>query len=259
MGTPGTSHDLVISVVSHGHGAMIGDLLQGLSRCSEPDFTVVLTRNLPEADGFSRSSLPFPLVEIVNEAPQGFGANHNAAFRRLKSRYFCVLNPDIRVHDNPFPSLIETLNQPGIGLVAPRIVGPGGESQDSARRFLSPWELARRILFRASRRGPERMGEKPDWVAGMFMLFRSETYDRLSGFDPRYFMYCEDADICVRLRRLGLGIALVPEVQAIHDARRASHRSFRHLYWHVKSLLRFMMTHPRPPSFPPVRTLPTTR
>jgi len=84
----------------------------------------------------------------------------------------------------------------------------------------------------------------PDWVAGMFMLFPAHIYQEMSGFDERYFMYCEDADICMRLSQRGYKTQLVFHAQAVHDARRASHRTMPHLRWHVSSLLRFFFKYP---------------
>ena len=79
----------------------------------------------------------------------------------------------------------------------------------------------------------------PDWVAGMFMVLRSETFRAAGGFDEGYFLYYEDVDLCWRLQRSGLRAALLPTVRAIHDARRSSHRKLRYLLWHGKSMLRF--------------------
>ena len=74
----------------------------------------------------------------------------------------------------------------------------------------------------------------------MFILFRSEAYMQVKGFDERYFMYYEDADIGRRLARKGWKTMLEPNTTVIHDAQRASHRSIRHLQWHLKSMFRFL-------------------
>ena len=79
-------------------------------------------------------------------------------------------------------------------------------------------------------------------LAGMFMLFRSEVFRRLGGFDERYFLYYEDVDLCLRLRQLGYDVLLEPGAEALHDARRASRSSPRHLLWHARSLARFLIT-----------------
>jgi hypothetical protein len=85
----------------------------------------------------------------------------------------------------------------------------------------------------------------PDWVAGMFMLFRNELFREIGGFDERYFLYYEDVDLCFRLRQHGYDVVLVPDARAAHFAQRQSHRNPRYLLWHVRSLVRFLLSRGR--------------
>ncbi|MGH8671273.1 MAG: glycosyltransferase, partial [Burkholderiales bacterium] len=178
---------------------------------------------------------------------KGFAANHNAAFRFAKADCFCVLNPDIQLKEDPFPALLGALGDSGIGVVAPRILSPAGEIENSARRFPTLPAILKKALGIARTRDYE-IGNAPihpEWVAGMFMLFRSETFRKLGGFDERYFLYYEDVDLCLRLRHAGYDVLLMPQVSAIHDARRQSHRNLRYLLMHTTSLLRFLYTQRR--------------
>ena len=79
----------------------------------------------------------------------------------------------------------------------------------------------------------------------MFMVFRTGVFKELGGFDERYFLYYEDVDLCLRLRHAGYEVILLPQVSAIHDARRQSHRNLRYLVIHASSLLRFLYTRQR--------------
>lgn len=227
-----------VSVVSHGHGEMVNRLVRQLLACPEVG-QVILTRNIPEATMFvvdERVSV------IDNASPHGFGANHNAAFRRCRLPFFCVLNPDIELRGNPFPALLERIGNGG-AVVAPLIVGPTGQPEDSARRFPTVSSLAAKALGGADGRYHVAPGEPErcvDWLAGMFLLFASADFRQLAGFDERYFLYYEDVDICARAWRAGLTVKVVPSVSAMHDARRDSHRSLRHLRWHLASMLRFL-------------------
>lgn len=232
-----------ISVVSHRHGALVHDLLRDIERCCT-GVEVLLTVNVEEALAFDSASFAFPLRIIRNARVKGFGANHNAAFKHATGGYFCVLNPDIRLSTDPFPVLTRALLDQDVGVVAPRITSPGGETEDSARRFPTLGVIARKALTGAPHHDYQVAGERlrPEWVAGMFMLIRYEVFRRLGGFDERYFLYYEDVDLCLRLRRLGLDIVLEPGAEALHDARRASRNSLRHLLWHVRSLARFLIT-----------------
>jgi hypothetical protein len=76
----------------------------------------------------------------------------------------------------------------------------------------------------------------------MFMLFPACTYQSVGGFDERYFLYYEDVDLCARLRLLGHEIVLCPDATVMHHARRASHRNFRYLRWHLGSMARFFLS-----------------
>jgi N-acetylglucosaminyl-diphospho-decaprenol L-rhamnosyltransferase len=74
----------------------------------------------------------------------------------------------------------------------------------------------------------------------MFMLFRSDAFRQVGGFDERYFLYYEDVDICRRLRAGGHGIVFEPRAEVIHDARRASRRRLRQALHHLRSAIRFL-------------------
>jgi GT2 family glycosyltransferase len=239
-----SSAQVTASIVSHGHGAMVTSLLMDLAKQCGSSVNVILTLNIQESLMVNEGLFPFRLEVIRNASPNGFGANHNAAFMHSRSAYFCVLNPDIRIHENPFPQLVNAIRQPDVGVVAPKIVGPTGCIEDSARRFPTPWLIARKLfgLSAGLDYRIDQMTQSPDWVAGMFMLFRKDVFAELAGFDKRYFMYYEDVDLCRRLRKRGYDVRLLPSVTAMHDARRKSHRSLRHLRWHLASMLRFMTT-----------------
>jgi GT2 family glycosyltransferase len=74
----------------------------------------------------------------------------------------------------------------------------------------------------------------------MFMLFPSEAFRAAGGFDPRFFLYYEDVDLCARLRTLGYACVYQPETAVIHDARRASRRDLRLMGIHAVSALRYL-------------------
>lgn len=233
--------EVTISVVSHGQAALVSRLLSDLQKNCEIPFKVILTLNIEETLPFDNAGLGFPIEVIRNSTSKGFAENHNAAFKHAKTGYFCVLNPDIRLNQDPFPALIEQATDPATGVVGPLIVNPSGKIEDSARRFPTPWGILKKLLPGAPSLDYEisLYPFSPDWIGGMFMLFRSELFSRIGGFDEDYFLYYEDVDLCWRFRHEGFRVLLVPSVRAVHDARRESHRQIRYLFWHVESMLRF--------------------
>ena len=103
---------VTVSIVSHGHGAMVLPLLHDISVHCGSRINVIVTLNIPESFTVRDDDFPFPVRILRNDLPKGFGANHNAAFNESKSDYFCILNPDIRIEMDPFPALIEDLAIP---------------------------------------------------------------------------------------------------------------------------------------------------
>jgi GT2 family glycosyltransferase len=202
---------------------------------------IILTLNTPEPIQLPSNS---KLVCIFNEAPKGFGANHNVAFEHCTTPYFCVLNPDISFVQNPFPRLIEGFSNPSVGLVAPIIKSPDGKIEDSARHFITPISLIRRYLSNDDGSYSIVEGGKcfcPEWVAGMFMLFGAPTYKEIGGFDEGYYLYVEDVDICTRVWISGKQILLILEAAVIHDAQRASRANLRFMRWHISGLIRYFV------------------
>ncbi len=236
---------VTVSVVSHQQGELISWLLADLAKFPEIA-KVIIIHNLPE----STVKIPISLIEkveaIMNSSPKGFSANHNLAFARCATPYFCVVNPDIRLQENPFPGLLNQFSAENLALCAPAILNPDGLIEDSARRFPTPFAILKKLLKIADGRynySLDALPFSPDWVGGMFMLMRSSCYKRLGGFDEKFFLYYEDVDLCVRLRKAGFGISLVPATQVEHAARRTSHHNLVYLKWHIKSMLRFFAKH----------------
>lgn len=212
---------------------LLGDLQAAASRIDK----VIVTRNVPEADVLSDLALSFPLEFIDNPQPKGFGANHNAAFRHCTSPWFLVLNPDVRLDRDALGTLVDQAPAAS-GVVAPRIMEPGKAEPEPHRGHLTPFEIMGRWFH------PEYDAPQAEWVAGMFMLFPAAAFAEVGGFDEKFFMYVEDADLCARLRLAGWRISVNESVRVLHDAQRASDRHWRHLGWHWASMLKWWFSAP---------------
>jgi len=238
MAIPATpSPAITISIVSHGQLELVRPLLDQIDRFSRALVArVVLTLNIPESDApLAGGRWGFPIERIENAAPKGFGANHNQAFERCTTPWFLVLNPDIRLDADVLAPLVAQA-APDAGLLTPRIFEPGREGPEPHRKLLTPFEIL-------GRKRPGYVQPRvPAWIPGLFMLFRSETYRGIGGFDERFFMYGEDFDICARMRLAGWSLQVGENLRARHEAQRESHRSRLHLYWHVTSLLKVWLS-----------------
>jgi GT2 family glycosyltransferase len=204
---------------------------------------IILTKNIPETLVIQHSQ---KLLILDNVRTVGFGKNHNTAFKFAAGKFFCVLNPDVIFLCNPFVSLLDHFEDADVSLVAPRVTNSAGDEEDSMRYFPTPLSITKKLLL--GEKGRYYITESspmfyPEWVAGMFMLFKSRIFSKIGGFDECFYLYYEDVDICIRIWKMGGVIIGVPEVAIIHNAQRASRSNIQHLNWHIRSMLRYFIKH----------------
>lgn len=231
-----------ISIVSHGHGEMVAELVDQLLICQSIG-QVIITHNVPEEIDFP----PDPRIsKILNPAPKGFGANHNAAFRAVTHEWFVVLNPDVTIQGDPFEKMLNEARISGGSILAPCARTATGVTDDNWRRFPTVWSLALKAFGGSDGRyaigASASTSFRVEWVSGFCMLIKTEVFAALNGFDERYFMYYEDVDLCARAWRAGFPVLACSNVDMIHNARRASRRNLRHMRWHLASLLRYLVS-----------------
>ena len=204
---------------------------------------VVLTVNAPRldsginyADAILAGRLNLKLIH--NAAPMGFGANHNQAFVHCASPFFCVMNPDIELPDAQatVQALLDAMASARAGLAYPIQTDTRGAELDFARELVTPTSLLKRHTF-ANRFTRADAIAPVDWVSGALIVFKTSVYAQLRGFDERYFLYCEDVDICMRIQMAGYTMERSSAV-VVHDTQRRTLKRMRHLAWHVRSLLR---------------------
>lgn len=233
---------LTISVVSHGHGPLLKRLLSDLDALSSLyGVVVIVTLNL-SGESLDASRYRNISVRVTrNVRCLGFGANHNQAFKACSTPWFAILNPDLHITDDVFTRLVDVAVARGAALVAPMVVNSEGQLEDSVRHNLTPWSLARRVL------GMESAISRPghfSWYAGMFYVVRASAFEFVSGFDERFFLYCEDYDLCARLHLAALRSHYDADSCVVHDAQRDSRRSWRHTTMHVRSLAKVWLSRP---------------
>jgi hypothetical protein len=234
---------ITVSIVSHGDYQKILHLLESMRTYEQASsIQVVITDNLgneiQEIDDTPWTSL----IVVRNKRTCGFAQNHNRAFQFAKGKYFCVLNPDVFFEQKVFSSLTSLLETGQADIVTPLIVDVNAVPQDSFRDFPTPFEIIRRRLpgyrFVPTSVKINRLIQ-PDWIAGMFMLMRSETYQKFNGFNEKYRLYFEDVDFCARAQIAGLKIVVDTNIRVQHNAHRASRRNPIYLLWHLQSAIRF--------------------
>jgi len=205
---------------------------------------LILTLNVP-GEPFLYEKQPLHRLRLTiarNASPLGFGANHNQAFEKCETPWFAILNPDLSLPSDVFTPLIQTASAENAALIAPCVVNTEGVTEDSVRWNLTPWSL---FMRRLGVQGESCVGDHMfRWFAGMFYVVSSAAFRQIGGFDTRYFLYCEDYDLCARMHLANHKLRYEPGTRVIHDARRASWKSSRYLALHMNSLLRVWCSNP---------------
>ena len=230
---------ITVSIVSHNHGPQVLTLIKQVLRDSLTA-NLILTLNANEHLTLPSDSR---LTVIENSKPKGFGANHNSAFEYCRTPYFCVLNPDIVLQENTFEHLIRCLKNSKAAVCGPLVLSPTGSQEDSWRRFPNLVSLFLKAIGHDTTILKQRDESEPffpDWIAGMCMLFDSIAYNKIGGFDEKFFLYYEDVDICARLWKEGQAVSACYRALVTHNAQRASRTQWQHMKWHAVSMARYL-------------------
>lgn len=232
---PHFAGSVVVSIVSHGHGLLVQHLLRQIAEQEASCIKrIILTLNVPEPK-LQQALEQKPLVNgvelqiISNPVPCGFGRNHNKALQAVQEEFVCILNPDMALlQPDSFGQLSDCLAVPDVGLAYPVLIGPDGMRQDNERTLPTFFNLLRRRVL-------GRVENRVDWVSGACLMLRAADWRLLGGFDERFYMYCEDVDLSLRVRQEIGELAQAP-VCLQHQAQRASRRQWQHLWWHLQSM-----------------------
>lgn len=243
---------IYISVVSHAHGSIIKeiDCIKELAA----EFHLVIKNNTqdPVLTDYCHNTK----IHIVDkEYGCGFGANNNIAFSYCVNQlgmkaedHFIVLNPDIDISVSTIRNLVDKMRETDTYLASINLYKDREHTvyDNSVRHFPTLATFFKSYLGMGNETIIDKNTIKDecnvDWAAGSFLAFQSGHYLELKGFDDGYFMYCEDIDICFRSASRRKPLVYFPNFKAVHLAKHANRKLFsKHFYWHVKSVIRFML------------------
>jgi len=267
--------DVTAILVNYNAGNELAVALRSIqSDCAQVEWEAVVVDNA-SSDNSAAIVETFPRATLIrNPANVGFGRAVNQAAAVARAPRLLLVNPDCRLVSGAISTLRSVLDaEPSCAVVGPRIFDPDGTVQGSARgdpdmltglfgrtgalRVLLPFlPVARRnvVVEDAVRTGASSV--VVDWLSGACMLIRRDAFTAAGGFDERFFLYWEDADLCRRLRNRGFQVRYVPGASAVHQvgrssqtARRSSIRAF-----HASAYL-YYATHVAPGALNPRRLL----
>ena len=244
---------VTVSIVSYNNAHELTGVLDSLFAATKGvALTVYVVDNHSTDNTRELVATRYPQVQLIELAENcGFGAAHNQVLPLLTSEYHAVLNPDITFSDDVLTALCDYLDAHDDAVLAtPLILNTDGTPQAVPRvlpkhRYMFAGQLERfGGVFRRWRDAYTRRTEtftEPtaiEFCTGCFMLWRTSALRELGGFDERFFMYLEDADLSRRAASHGK-LMLVPQVQVTHAWEKASGKSGHFLKIHLQSMHRY--------------------
>ncbi len=189
---------------------------------------------------------------VENNKNIGFGSGHNKVISLIKelSKYHLVLNPDVFFKQGVISDLITKIGaMDDVAMIAPKVQFPNGNEQFTVRKYPSVLDLfirktgvsKDRIYKQEYRDRDLSKSFYPEAVHGCFMLFRTEDFVALHGFDERYFLYMEDIDICRKIDQIGKKKLYYPNVTVTHVLKQGSAKNIKLFLYHLSSAFKYFV------------------
>lgn len=225
--------DLTVIIVSYNTKDLTLKCLETLySETFNTRFSTIVYDNASKDGSAEAIAERFPDVKLIAARENiGFARANNVAAEMADTEWLLLLNPDTEVHSGAIDALLAfSRATPEAGITGGRTVFPDGSlNLASCWMRMTPWSLfcsgvGLSAMFPNSEFfNPEAIGgwkrdsvREVDIVVGCFLMIRRALWKTLGGFDLRYFMYGEEADLCLRARALGYRPAITPEAEIMH-------------------------------------------
>jgi GT2 family glycosyltransferase len=230
--TPSATPDVSVIIVSFNTREVLRQCLQSVLDDSASLVTEILVVDNASTDGSPEMvEQDYPQVTLLrSEINLGFGGGNNLALRQARGRYFVLLNSDAFFVPGALALAIQHMDEsPQVGLGGCRLIGRDGSSQPSARCFHSVvGDLV--VLTGLAARFPksrffgsfdrtwadEHKPARVDWVPGAFAIVRPSALNTVGFFDTDFFLYYEEVDLCLRMKRAGIPVWYWPDIAVIH-------------------------------------------
>ena len=247
-------------IVSHNVKDLLLQCLRAFYATSDVPVEVVVVDNRSTDGSAAAATAEFPKATVLLEQKNlGYGRAANIGLERCQGRFVLLLNPDATVDPQAVGRLSDFLmTRPEAGAVGPRLLMPDGSLDPDCRRsFPVPSTLfyrtvgLSRLFPKSPRFGRHNMGHldasdvhEMDAGTADCLLLRKAAIDRIGFFDPRYFMFGEDIDLCYRLKLGGWKVFYLPTARATHHKRAATTKAQREaLYQRHRAMWTYHFKH----------------
>ena len=245
--------DFTICIVTYNNAEKIAQVARGITDHIPDRYSYrlyIMDNNSPDgtldhAQGIS------PHIELVQTGENlGFGKAHNRVISKTPANVHFIVNPDIYIDGPIFGQMYEfMLENPGVGLAAAGVCGLDGQLQHHGKRNPTLRDLFIRLVMpgRFLKRQARYMMLEQDFTkvfdldvaSGCFICARTEVLRKIGGFDEKFFLYFEDADLSRRAKKISR-VVYFPNSHVRHEWNRDSRRNIKMLIIMIKSAMRYL-------------------
>ncbi len=207
---PENQCNLSVIIVNYNTAELLAKCLRSIEADAPCKTEIVVVDNASRDSSVKLVREEFPDVRLIaNNHNSGFAKANNQAAKGTTGRYLYFLNPDTELKPGAFQSMLNFMDShPDIGLAGTRIVNPDGSPQPSVEMHYPGERSAKNDLI-------DVKGEIA-WVLGASMIIRRNFFNELRGFDEAFFLYGEEQDLCLRVRKAGFPIGYIPDAVVVH-------------------------------------------
>lgn len=206
-------------VVNFQSRAFLARCLSSIQKISETAVEIIVVNNdsVPLEPILSKN---FPIQIIQAPKNLGFGSGANLGAHSASGEYLFFLNPDAEIMSDYIQNVINQFRQNSdLAILGGKIIDEQGKNQNwIAGKTITPWKIIKNNLGlnENDKINRQRAASTVDWVSGGAMMTRKNIFDKLNGFDEKFFMYYEDIDLCRRAQDLGFQILYFPSLLIRH-------------------------------------------
>ncbi|MGE5548211.1 MAG: glycosyltransferase family 2 protein [Solirubrobacterales bacterium] len=222
---------VAVVTVTHHSAAIIEPCLRSVAKAAQ----VIVVDNASDDDTPAAVRRILPTVDLVeNKIGRGFGNGCNQGLERVTAEFALLLGPDSTIDDDSLSRLVGAADTwPEGAMFGPAIIAPDGHVELSHDIGLfERMNGGKRVDLHMLPEGPLCA----EHLSGAVLLVRMDMLRRVGFFDRNIFLYYEDDDLCIRMRRAGHSLILVPEARATHVGGGSSRPSVHHRwekFWHM--------------------------
>ena len=244
------NYDLIVSIVTYNSNLdYVLKLSNSLESIKKLKIKTIIADNLSNKDYYNTLQAKLKSIVVSTGKNNGYGKANNFVDRiSPKSKYFLVLNPDIKITAENIYELYEFMeNNNNYALIGPILKSKENKYYNIFRDNFDFFTMFKRWFFKIDDTINEEEFKKQTkdfsniidvkYISGSFMFFRREIFTKLGGFNDKFFMYFEDIEICDYIRKQNNDIGLLKTARVQHLRSRDSYKKISLFIYHFTSWL----------------------